>query len=1187
VKIKGHRVRVAAAVAGFAGLFGFAPALAASIFVNADITTSQTWTADNEYILTDRIYVTNGSTLTIQAGVTVRGEPEDSVGAQNPGTLIITRGSKIRALGTRLHPIVFTDLDDDNLGSQPGTAPYDTLQNAQALTGQWGGLILLSYGYVANNTAAGPDPARENQIEGLTATAEKGFYGGCAEFLAGPYGRNCDDSDSGTLNYVSIRYGGFNLSANNEINGLTLGGVGRETEIDYIDVFNNKDDSIEFFGGAAGVKHLISANSGDDGFDFDEGFRGRAQFVFTMQGTPGADKSDKGFEQDSGISPDNSQPFAIPTIYNATVVGLGAQKTTYTAHFTNTAMHWRDNGGGRHFNSAFLDFGGAAALIEGASASCNGAGTSSERSSTAYSADGVYQLGPTGDNQLDIQDDVFYCFGAPVADLVPTGKCSVSLAACCSTADCVGGGGDACVDQAPTYGGDAGKIHKNNGAFTNAALDNTYIACGGALPIRQLVRTPSGNPATPDPVTLIDPIPAAGSPLATTNRATPNDGFFENAPYKGAFAPGNNGNWTDGWSTLSRLGYFPVRPQIAVSADITASTTWTADNEYVLTDRIYVTGGSTLTIEPGTVVRGEPEDSVGAQNPGTLVIARGSKINAQGTKTNPIVFTDLNDDNVRGFPGTSPYDTVLDAQTVVGQWGGVILLGYGYVANNTAAGPDPARENQIEGLTATAEKGFYGGCAEFLVGPYGRNCDDGDSGTMTYVTVKHGGFNLSANNEINGITLGGVGRSTTLDYLEVFSTKDDFMENFGGASYVKHLIGVVGGDDGFDFDEGYRGNLQFFFEVQGTPGADKNDKGFEQDSGISPDNAQPFAIPTIYNSTVVGLGNNKSYTAKLTNTAMHWRDNGGGRHFNSAFLDFGGAAALIEGAATSCTGPGTSAERSTTPFSADGVYQLGPTGDNQLDIQDDVFYCFGAPVADLVPTGKCTISGVACCSTADCGAGGTCADQAPTYGGDAGKIHRDNGAFTNAALDNTYIACGGALPIKTLTRTANGNATVPDPVLSIDPRPAVGSPLATTNRQTPNNGFFTAANYKGAFAPGENWAKGWAEIDRIGLLQNCANGVGAVPDEVAVLGFVDKNTLVWTRYVNGAAFYDLVRANAPNAFATGACVETNGSDGDWFDAAVPAAGAGFYYLVRAENSCGQGTIGRQSSGAERTAASCP
>jgi hypothetical protein len=90
---------------------------------------------------------------------------------------------------------------------------------------------------------------------------------------------------------------------------------------------------------------------------------------------------------------------------------------------------------------------------------------------------------------------------------------------------------------------------------------------------------------------------------------------------------------------------------------------------------------------------------------------------------------------------------------------------------------------------------------------------------------------------------------------------------------------------------------------------------------------------------------------------MHYRDNAGGRHFNSAYLDFGGAAAMIEGGSTVCNAAGSSGERSQTPYTPDGVTQIGPSGDNQLDIQDDVFYCFGAPTASLVPTGKCSISG--------------------------------------------------------------------------------------------------------------------------------------------------------------------------------------------------------------------------------------
>ena len=110
------------------------------------------------------------------------------------------------------------------------------------------------------------------------------------------------------------------------------------------------------------------------------------------------------------------------------------------------------------------------------------------------------------------------------------------------------------------------------------------------------------------------------------------------------------------------------------------------------------------------------------------------------------------------------------------------------------------------------------------------------------------------------------------------------------------------------------------------------------------------------------------------------------------------------------------------------------------------------------------------------------------------------------------------MPIGALQRTSNGNPAIPDPVLVIDPRPATGSPLATTNRKTPSDGFYTAANYKGAFAPGEDWAKGWSEIDRLGLLQKCVNGVGTVPDEVPNLSFVDKSNLTWTRFVNDASF---------------------------------------------------------------------
>ena len=102
-------------------------------------------------------------------------------------------------------------------------------------------------------------------------------------------------------------------------------------------------------------------NPGDDGYDYDEGFRGYGQYLLLVQGTPGPDKSDKGGENDGGNNPDGSQPFAVPTFYNTTFVGLGGQKA-YTNSLMDTALHFRDNAGGRYYNSLFMDFGGATML---------------------------------------------------------------------------------------------------------------------------------------------------------------------------------------------------------------------------------------------------------------------------------------------------------------------------------------------------------------------------------------------------------------------------------------------------------------------------------------------------------------------------------------------------------------------------------------------------------------------------------------------------------------------------------------------------------------------------------------------------------------------------------------------------------------------------------------------------------
>src|SRR5690606_39227492 len=169
--------------------------------------------------------------------------------------------------------------------------------------GLWGGVILL--GRASLNVAGG-----EEQIEGLPESDVRGTYGG-----------DDDDDDSGVMRYVSIRHGGARIAPDNEINGLTMGGVGRGTTIEHVEVFANQDDGFEWFGGTVNTRYLVAAFCGDDSFDYDEGFRGKGQFWFALQA---GDDAGSGGEFDGGTTPEDGQPYAIPTVYNMTLIGSGA-----------------------------------------------------------------------------------------------------------------------------------------------------------------------------------------------------------------------------------------------------------------------------------------------------------------------------------------------------------------------------------------------------------------------------------------------------------------------------------------------------------------------------------------------------------------------------------------------------------------------------------------------------------------------------------------------------------------------------------------------------------------------------------------------------------------------------------------------------------------------------------------------
>ena len=307
------------------------PSLAAEIEVtDADISSGSnvTWTADNTYVLAGLVFVDEGATLTIEAGTVIKGQPGQG---ENASALVVARGGKIFAEGTAANPIIFTSTADDV--TDPGDLPLDA-------RGLWGGVIIL--GKASLNSSPGETP-----IEGIEVTETRGLYGGS------------DDADnSGVFRYVSIRYGGTDIGAGNEINGLTMGGVGSGTVIDHVEVANNADDGFEWFGGTVNASHLVVTTVGDDAFDYDEGWRGKGQFWFALQAS---DTGNRAGEHDGGTDPEDGTPYATPTIYNVTYIGSGADGDNGD---NDVVLKFRDNAGGQYHNSIFTDFVGEGVDIE-------------------------------------------------------------------------------------------------------------------------------------------------------------------------------------------------------------------------------------------------------------------------------------------------------------------------------------------------------------------------------------------------------------------------------------------------------------------------------------------------------------------------------------------------------------------------------------------------------------------------------------------------------------------------------------------------------------------------------------------------------------------------------------------------------------------------------------------------------
>ncbi len=886
------------------GLFGLGISLAAftqttraaDVNVTANITTDTTWSAADTYILTDIIYVKNNATLTIEAGTTIKGEPV-TPGSFDPGALVITQGAKIMADGTADNPIIFTATADDG-----------TLTEGDS--GLWGGLIILGKATINR-------PAGTEYIEGLPQTAD-GIYGGT------------DDADnSGVLRYVSIRHGGATIAADNEINGLSLGGVGSGTTIEFVEVFANADDGYEFFGGTVNTKYLISAFNQDDSFDWDEGFRGKGQFWFALQDAVSADN---GAEMDGGSSEDvEHEPYSMPVIYNATFIGAGSDAGTRILRF-------RENSGGIYGNSIFTEFTKGVEVVPG------------DKDKNPVTEDSVARF---NEGSLALKGNIFHNIGtyttlAEVNEINGTAY--------------------------PTFEAD----------FTTALGDE-----GNTYEDPQLAGISRMADAG------LNPRPATDGPAYANLAGLPDgDDWYSSVTHKGAFG---TSNWTSGWTRLD-TGYngdifVPATGgEIQVTANITGNTTWTKANTYVLTDIIYVQNSSTLTIEPGTVIKSEPK-SAGAFDPGALVVTQGSKIYAVGTPSEPIIFTSSDDDG-----------TLTSADS--GLWGGVILLGKAPI--NVPGGTE-----YIEGLPQS-DNGLYGG-----------NNPEDNSGTMKYVSIRHGGAAIASDNEINGLTLGGVGSGTTIEHVEVYANADDGYEFFGGTVNTKYLISAFNQDDSFDWDEGFQGKGQFWFAIQDPVSANR---GAEMDGGSSGEvEAMPYSKPVIYNATFIGSGKD---SGNVDSQALKFRENSGGIYANSIFTEFVKGVDIDKG------------DKDLNPVTEDSEARFD-AGD--LALKGNIFFNIGT-ATDL--------SGVNGVSSSD-----------TTLKANFGQALTDNG--------NTYEDP----QIGSISYDTDGG---------LDPRPADAGPAYSALSALPTgDSFYKSVTFKGAFGF-NNWASGWSKLSASGAFGNAA-----------------------------------------------------------------------------------------------------
>jgi hypothetical protein len=563
------------------------------------------------------------------------------------------------------------------------------------------------------------------------------------------------------------------------------------------------------------------------------------------------------------------------------------------------------------------------------------------------------------------------------------------------------------------------------------------------------------------------------------------------------------------------------------AGDISNSVTWKASDTHNMTNRVTVLPGATLTIEPGTVI---------ASDGGTLAVTAGAQIFAKGTKDAPIIFTSVNDDRTNWRPACQ-------------EWGSLAIMGEGIISSHVYKGAlkngtdtdTPAavgtHVRTMEGLLARGDGSEY----------YGGNNDNYDAGTLSYVSFRYGGQVLEEASELNGLSMGGVGRETQVDHIEIMNNVDDGIEIWGGTVNMKYISIWNIGDDSLDCDQGWRGKVQHGLIVQGysadaKQGSGVGDNCIEMD-GSEDSDCEPHTASTLYNFTVIG-------NQLKGDHGMALRDNVRLQVRNSIFMDVPDV--LIDEELDGDGGSGWDfASGATVDGGGDYAARTAVKAVPNMEDTYGIAYNAHSSAGDLA---RITAAGYDA-SLYSAQSDGYMNELTDTVLYNCSNLGGHITQITTAGHAGYDAVAVNDLPIVSYTRGATvslyNGALSAAPVISLDPR-AANDALVADSLPT-NDGFFDPVSYRGAFSSNYNWLEGWTAAAEFGLTTTTANST-AVTIASPVTG------ITFSFPSEAGISYSIQRSNDSGAsYSEVATITGDGSELSYID--TTASASAFYKVV--------------------------